>query len=145
MLLRSLLVASISSTRVLLLPALSMLSFLSKPDRSFLFNVDRNPVLHAVLRKTFYDQFCGGETGAETRACVRRFKELGFRGVILTYAKETLFDHHTKTQHAHGQGQGGALSSSAIDPDIESWRTGTLETAAQIDEGDFLAIKYVSI
>ncbi|KAK2052197.1 proline dehydrogenase [Colletotrichum caudatum] len=138
-LLRSLLITTISSNRPLLLPALKTLSFLAKPGRTLLFDVDRNPVLHAVLRKTFYDQFCTGETAAETRACVQRLKALGFRGVILTYAKETVFDHLTQSAVEHGKVSGASVG--GFDADIEDWKRGTLETAAQIEGGDYLAIK----
>ncbi|KAK1580106.1 proline dehydrogenase [Colletotrichum navitas] len=138
-LLRSLLITTISSHRLLLIPALKTLSFLAKPGRTLLFDVDRNPVLHAVLRKTFYDQFCTGETAAETRACVQRLKALGFRGVILTYAKETVFDHLTQSAIEHGKVSGASVG--GFDADIEDWKRGTLETAAQIEEGDYLAIK----
>ncbi|KAK2028028.1 proline dehydrogenase [Colletotrichum zoysiae] len=138
-LLRSLLITTISSHRTLLIPALKTLSFLAKPGRTLLFDVDRNPVLHAVLRKTFYDQFCTGETAAETRACVQRLKALGFRGVILTYAKETVFDHLTQSAVEHGKVSGASVG--GFDADIEDWKRGTLETSAQIEEGDYLAIK----
>ncbi|KAJ0167398.1 putative proline dehydrogenase, mitochondrial [Colletotrichum tanaceti] len=139
-LLRSLLITTISSHRLLLIPALKTLSFLARPGRPAILDVDRNPVLHAVLRKTFYDQFCTGETAAETRACVQRLKGLGFRGVILTYAKETVFDHLTQSAVEHGK-VSGASSVGGFDADIEDWKRGTLETAAQIEEGDYLAIK----
>ncbi|KAF2193672.1 FAD-linked oxidoreductase [Zopfia rhizophila CBS 207.26] len=148
MLLRSLLIAGISSNHFLLLPGLSILSFLSKPGRGILFNVDRNPVLHAILKKTFYDQFCAGETEAETKACVRQLKDLGFRGIILTYARETVFDHRTNT--AHGLGAAALESENSnvpVEPKVkhcsnmEAWRTGTLETIDLIEEGDYLAVK----
>ncbi|KAI8245237.1 Proline dehydrogenase 1 [Colletotrichum sp. SAR 10_99] len=139
-LLRSLLITTISSNRFLLIPSLYALSFLSKSSGSFLLDVDRNPVLHAILKKTFYDQFCAGETPEQTKACVDRLKALGFKGVILTYAKETVFDH--LTQSAHETGKTAAASGIAgVDSEIESWRCGTLETAAQVGEGDILAIK----
>ncbi|OHE97315.1 proline dehydrogenase [Colletotrichum orchidophilum] len=138
-LLRSLLVTTISSNRLLLIPALKTLSFLAKPGRTILFDVGRNPILHKILRTTFYDQFCTGETPQETKACVQSLKDLGFRGVILTYAKETVFDHLTQSSIEHGKLVGA--SADGFDADIESWKKGTLETAAQIEEGDYLAIK----
>ncbi|KAK0370147.1 proline dehydrogenase [Colletotrichum limetticola] len=138
-LLRSLLVTTISSNRFLLIPALKTLSFLAKPGRTILFDVDRNPILHKILRKTFYDQFCTGETPQETKATVQSLKDLGFRGVILTYAKETVFDHLTQSSVEHGKLVGA--SADGFDEDIESWKKGTLETAAQIEQGDYLAIK----
>ncbi|KAF6811074.1 proline oxidase [Colletotrichum musicola] len=138
-LLRSLLITTVSSNRLLLIPSLRALSFLVKPGRGWLFDVDRNPVLHGILKKTFYDQFCAGETADQTRACVQRLKALGFRGVILTYAKETVFDHLTQTAQEHGKAS--AVVVDGVDTEIESWRQGTLETAAQVGEGDYLAIK----
>ncbi|KAM0807598.1 putative Proline dehydrogenase [Seiridium cardinale] len=143
MLIRSLLIAGISSKRMLLLPSLKILSFLSKPGRGFLFNADTNPVIHTILKKTFYDQFCAGETGPETRQCVRRLKDLGFKGVILTYARETVFDHKTKTADVQGVDSQEIANSSqpAFCSQIEEWRAGTMETTELIDEGDYLAVK----
>jgi hypothetical protein len=144
MLLRSLFIATVSSNKFLLLPSLRLLSFFSKPDRSFLFNVDRNPVLKAVLKRTLYNQFCAGETESETKACVQQLKDLGFKGVILTYAKETVFDTKTKTSdHLSSTSKKYHEMQAAVtnDTDIESWRVGTLKTADLISEGDILAIK----
>jgi hypothetical protein len=144
MLLRSLFIATVSSNKFLLLPSLQLLSFFSKPNRNFLFNVDRNPVLKAILKRTLYNQFCAGETELETRACVQQLKDLGFKGVILTYAKEMVFDnksksanHHSSTSEKYHEMQ-AAVSN---DTDIEAWRVGTLKTADLISEGDILAIK----
>lgn len=144
MLLRSLLTSTVSSTPSLLLPSLSILSWLSKPGRALLFNIERNPILHAILKKTFYNQFCAGETEKETRACVRQLKDLGFRGVILTYAKEIVFDHTTKTSHGFGCVSDSSKESSGVikqDPQIEAWKVGTLQTVDLIGDGDILAIK----
>lgn len=150
MLLRSLLVATISSNRFLLLPSLSILSFLCKPGRGFLLSVDKNPLLHAVLKKTFYEQFCAGETKPETKHTVQQFKDLGFRGVILTYAKETVFNHSTKTEQALGVAEiemkekdGSVETKLKKCANTEAWRKGTLETIDLLGEGDYLAMKYV--
>lgn len=148
MLLRSLLLATISSNRFLLLPSLSVLSFLSKSRRGFLFDVERNPILHTILKKTFYDQFCAGETRAKTKACVRQLKDLGFRGVILTYARETVFDHRTNAQHGL-DATTFENQDTLSDPKVihcthtENWRKGTLETLDLVEAGDYLALKYV--
>lgn len=143
-LLRSLLIATISSHRFLLLPALHTLQFLTaRSHTSTLLSVDKNPIIHGVLKTTFYNQFCAGETGQETKHTVRALKDLGFRGVILTYARETMFDHRTKAQLAHFDSANaeGSVGPAAHDADIEDWRRGTLETAALVEDGDFLAIK----
>ncbi|PVI04672.1 FAD-linked oxidoreductase [Periconia macrospinosa] len=141
MLMRSLFISGISSNRFLLIPSLRLLSFLSKPDRSYLFNVDRNIVLHGILKKTFYDQFCAGETLEETHACVQKFKKLGFKGFILTYAKEVVLDQSTKDGTGLEEEVNVAKATDQPDKYIEHWRTGTLQTMKQIGSGDILAIK----
>jgi len=148
MLLRSLVIATISSRKYLLIPSLSVLSFLSKPGRGTLLNVDKNPFIHALLKRTFYDQFCAGETEGEAKATCRHIKDLGFRGVLLTFAKETVFDHRTLTEHSVGEAALVAKETGApLDPkvaqnaDIETWRHGTLQTIDLLGETDYLAVK----
>jgi hypothetical protein len=144
MLLRSLMIATISSNKFLLLPALQLLSFFSKPNRSFLFNVDRNPVLKAILKRTLYEQFCAGETEKETKACVQQLKGLGFKGVILTFAREMVHDTKSKTDNHHSSTSDKyheMHKAVTNDTDIDAWRVGTLKTADLISEGDILAIK----
>ncbi|KAF2830232.1 pyrroline-5-carboxylate reductase [Ophiobolus disseminans] len=144
MLLRSLFIATVSSNKYLLTPSLHILSFFAKPNRSFLFNVDRNPVLKALLKPTLYNQFCAGETERETTKCVSQLKGLGFKGVILTFAKETVFDNKTQTaDHLSSTTKKFHEMEAAVtdDTDIEAWRVGTLKTVDLISEGDILAIK----
>jgi hypothetical protein len=142
MLLRSLFIATVSSNKFLLIPSLHLLSFFSKSGRSYLFNVDRNPVLKAILKRTLFNQFCAGETEQETRALVKLLKDLGFKGVILTYAKEMVFDHKTKSANHHATEEiVEEHVAAAHDADIETWRTGTLKTLDLISEGDILALK----
>jgi pyrroline-5-carboxylate reductase len=146
MFLRSLLVATISSKKWLLLPSLRILDFLSKPHRTWILNLEKNPILYAILKKSFYDQFCAGTTPAETRTCVNALKNLGFRGVILTYASEMVFDHKSGSDHSPGAAAEATKEEGAgvkIDNVIESWRAGTVGTIDLIDEGDILAIKWV--
>ncbi|KAJ5887466.1 hypothetical protein N7495_007507 [Penicillium taxi] len=145
-LLRSLLIATISSKPFLLDSSLWAISILSKPDRGFLFNVDRNPILHSILKNTFYNQFCAGENGTEVKATIRQLKDMGFRGVIMTYAKETVFDRRTSTKEGptilDAENDNGLSSSQAVHCDnIDSWRKGTLETIEQLEDGDYLAVK----
>jgi hypothetical protein len=148
MLLRSMLIATISSRRYLLTPSLSILSFLSRSERSTLFNVDKNPFIHAFLKKTFYDQFCAGETEREAKATCQQLKDLGFQGVLLTFAKETVFDHRTLTEQSVGQAALENMESrSHLEPktlqnaDIDTWRQGTLQTIDLLGETDYLAVK----
>lgn len=127
------------------------MSILSKPNRGFFLNVDRNPILHCILKKTFYEQFCAGENAGETKATIKELKDMGFRGVIMTYAKETVFDHRTNTQQGLGVAALEAKKhGEQLDPrlahcaNIEVWRKGTMETVEQLEAGDYLAVKYVS-
>jgi hypothetical protein len=146
MFLRSFLVATISSKKWLLLPSLRILDFFSKPHRTWIFNLEKNPILYAILKKSFYDQFCAGTTPAETRTCVKALKDLGFRGVILTYASEMVFDHKSGNDHSPGAAAEETKEEETgvkIDNVIESWRAGTVGTIDLIDEGDILAIKWV--
>lgn len=147
MLLRSLFIAAVTSHRFLLLPTLSILHFLTRPHPSALFSVNRNPVLHTLLQKTFYNQFCAGEDEHQTRQCIRSFKELGFCGVILTYARETVFDHKTQSAHAllgsdHQETASNRTSLTEVkDIYIQKWSEGAMESLAMIDSGDLLALK----
>ena len=141
MLLRSLFINTVSSHPLLLSPTLRALKFLCKPGRTWIFDVDRNPLLHAILKATFYRQFCAGESPSETRAVVQSLKDLGLRGVILTYAKETVFDVHDKA--VSGPDTENLVSGDNITscPSISAWREGTLKTIDLVDEGDYLALK----
>lgn len=124
------------------------MSILSKPNRPWLFNVDRNPILHGILKKTFYEQFCAGENSIETKATIRELKDMGFRGVIMTYAKETVFDHKSQEQHGMGvfaldSGEKGERFDARVlhCASIEAWREGTLKTVDMMEEDDYLAVK----
>ncbi|KAL4735373.1 FAD-linked oxidoreductase-like protein [Aspergillus similis] len=149
-LLRSLLIATISSKPYFLLPSLSALSFLCKPRAGSLFNVDRNPILHFILKATFYRQFCAGETPNEVRSTIRQLADMGFQGTIMTYAKETVFDAKTKTQTGLGVTNGPgkqegtepmAARGETFCPQIEAWRKGTVETIDLLGANDYLALK----
>ena len=108
-------------------------------------NVEKNPLLHAVLKKTFYEHFCAGENATEVKATISGIKKMGFKGVILTYAKEIVIDasRHERESGAHLQ----KLEAQEISPqalaDIESWRSGVLHTLSMAGENDFLALKLV--
>lgn len=83
----------------------------------------------------------------ETRSCVQQLKDLGFKGVILTYAKELVFDHKTQSLQVDEKMKEskGVDSALGIDPTIEEWRVGTLKTVDLIEKDDILAIKCVMI
>jgi hypothetical protein len=142
MLLRSFLIAAVSSHRWLLTPSLSVLSFLSKPRKSLL-SVENNPILHAIFKKTLYNHFCAGENSAEVTTTIKQIKDMGFRGVILTYAREVVINASGKgstTNIQQPESFSGDLKAFQ-DPDIEAWRKGVLETVKMVGQGDYLALK----
>lgn len=140
---RSLFISAISSKPYLLRPSLSVLSLLCKPHKSILFDVDRNVVLHWIMKSVFYKQFCAGETHDEVKSTIRHFKDMGFQGAIMTYAKETVFDHRTKAQQGLGITKNAEqdVSGNTFCPHIEAWRKGTVETVELLGKDDYLAVK----
>jgi hypothetical protein len=139
-LLRSLLINSISSKPFLLGPSIFFLNLLCQSSNTFFFDIERNKLLGWIVKRTIYKQFCAGENAEEVRNTMKEMKDLGFKGTILTYAKETVFD--SRTNQAHGQGV--ATRSAKQDgqcKSIEAWRKGALETVEMLGEGDQLALK----
>ena len=68
---------------------------------------------------------------------------LGFKGTILTYAKETTFNQKTETANGFGVASHEDKTASDICPSIEAWRQGTVDTVRMLGEGDQLAVKYM--
>ncbi|CAH0020940.1 unnamed protein product [Clonostachys rhizophaga] len=147
MLWRSLLIATVSTHRFLLGPALSILSFFSKP-RKGLFSLQDNLLLRKVFKGTLYNHFCAGENSQEVKATISNIKHMGFRGVILTYAAEVVVDKTSEKVIANGIVQSkdetapGTLREHPQDQGIEEWRKGVLKTVGMIGEGDYLALKF---
>lgn len=149
-LLRSLLIATVSSHRALLAPSLAILSFLAQP-RGRLFSIEKNPILYMLFKRTIYNHFCAGENEREVTSTIRGIKDMGFKGVILTYAREVVLDHSTRKEapvKSHGSStEGGVVARSdghietSDDDAIVAWRAGVLETVGMVRESDFLAIK----
>jgi proline dehydrogenase len=127
LLLRSLMITSILSSRRLLEFSLPILGRIANSN-STLANPDRNPLLHVLVRRFLYDHFAAGETKAQVKRTVIKIKNMGFTGVILGYARETIAQSGTEVQK---------LSATPIG----DWRNGTLRTLELIGDGDFLAIK----
>nr|CEG05710.1 unnamed protein product [Fusarium clavum] len=137
---RSLLINAVSSRPWLLIPSLHILQRLSHASNPYLFNVSRNPLLKSFLKHSFYKQFCAGETPAETQATMKQLQDMGFKGTILTFAKETVFDCKT------GKEQGLGIETLKDNDrqwceNIAAWRDGTLKTVELLREGDQLATK----
>lgn len=142
MLLRSLLITTISSHRWLLTPALKFLSLIVHPRMSLL-DVNKNTILHRVMKTTFYNHFCAGENGTEVRATIGNIKDMGFKGVILTYAREVVVDASKASAETAATDREPEVSTigSSNNADIEAWRQGVLETAGMVGKGDILALK----
>ncbi|CAF3459248.1 unnamed protein product [Fusarium graminearum] len=137
---RSLFINAVSSRPWLLIPSLHLLQKLSHAGNPYLFNVSRNPLLRTILKHTFYKQFCAGETGAEAQATMKELQDMGFKGTILTFAKETVFDSKTGKEQGHGIETSTTNECQWCD-NIEAWRDGTLKTVELLREGDQLATK----
>ncbi|PYI26221.1 FAD-linked oxidoreductase [Aspergillus indologenus CBS 114.80] len=139
-LLRSLLVTTVSSHPLLLGPSLSILSFLSK-SRSLLLDVERNPLIYWFLRKTFYDHFCAGEKEDEVHRTIQQIKSTGVKGVILTYTRETVQDSRTEEQRFANTNALEKAASTDTCEHIQAWREDVLRTVDMLGPGDFLAPK----
>ncbi|KAK2775629.1 proline oxidase [Colletotrichum kahawae] len=140
-LLRSLLVATISSNSFLLSPALGVLKFLNDSPRFWAFNVEKNPLLHGLMKKTMYNHFCAGENQAEVTSTISEIKRMGFRGAILTYAREIVVDNRTEEEVGKGLVESKSEVEVERDSGIEAWREGVLTTVEMVGEGDILALK----
>lgn len=137
-LLRSWFLAAISSKPHLLHASLACLLWLTSTPGGIFVNVNKSPVLHFVRKNTFYKQLCAGETASEARRTLRQTRDFGFRGTILTYAKETSFDQVTNKVHR----QRAATETNRGECEyIGPWAEGTLETVDLLGEGDQLALK----
>ncbi|KAK4980884.1 hypothetical protein LTR28_013155 [Elasticomyces elasticus] len=121
---RTYVITTVSSSAYLLDICSALLRRLLE-SKSVLTNVDRNPILRAILRQTFYKQFCSGSTRAEVQATIQGLQKCGYEGVILEYALEVL------------KGEAGDEK-----VDIEKWRKGMLDTISMANTGDFVGLKW---
>lgn len=101
---------------------------------------ETNPLLRWIIRKTFYHQFCAGENAAEVKKTIDGLKTLGYRGVILGYAREVVMDQkHTDDLAACGD---PAVAEECIRNEITPWAQGTRATVELTAPGDFVALKF---
>lgn len=145
-LLRSWAITGVSSYPLLLTPALKLMSLIAHSS-SPLLNPDRNPILHFLLKKTFYAQFCAGETTKEVQTTAQGLRNVGFRGIILSYGKEIVLEKGEKarllSRSAAYSTEPCSLEDQAnISQDVAAWRRGTLATVGMTEEGDFVALKF---
>lgn len=115
---------------------MSKLAYAQSP----ILSPDNNPLLRYFLKKTFYRQFCAGENAAEVKKTVDGLKSIGFKGVILAYAKEVVLD---EKQAGNLESCGETEAAEAcIKNEIIPWAQGTLETVRLASPGDFVALKF---
>jgi proline dehydrogenase len=108
-------------------------------SQSPILSPDTNPLLRYFLKRTFYRQFCAGENATEVKHTVDSLKSIGFKGVILGYAKEVVMD---ETQTASLSSCEGETAEACIRNEIIPWTNGTLETVKMTCPGDFVALKF---
>ncbi|KAL3425385.1 proline oxidase/dehydrogenase [Phlyctema vagabunda] len=136
---RSSMVMSVSSSPILLKPSLVAMNVLAH-TKSPILSPDSNPFLRFFLKRTFYKQFCAGENAVEVKKTVNGLKGIGFKGVILGYAKEVVL---TASQKANLESCGESETAErCIKEEIIPWAKGTLETVRLADPGDFVALKF---
>jgi proline dehydrogenase len=138
-LIRSYLITSISSYPVLLRPSLAALSFLAHA-KSPLLSPDTNPLLRHALKRTFYAQFCAGETPTEVRSSIAELKSLGYKGVILGHAKEVVMSKDET--NAFDSSMDCSEQERCNAEDIGTWKTNTIATIDLAQKDDFVALKF---
>ncbi|KAJ5537240.1 Proline dehydrogenase [Penicillium frequentans] len=137
LLLRSLVLTSLMTSKIFLKPALALLNVLSNSN-SALLNADRNPVLNKLLRWTVYNHFCAGTNRKEVSKTVAQIKGIGYQGVILGYSREIVLAPNEKLASSDS---GTTTYSDKCYETVEEWKNGTLETLRMVGAGDFLAVK----
>ncbi|KAJ5674524.1 Proline dehydrogenase [Penicillium maclennaniae] len=135
--LRSLLLTSLMSSKIFLKPALSVLNLVTN-SKSAILDPDQNLFLNKILRWTVYDHFCAGTNRAEVSKTVAEIKKIGYQGVILGYSKEIVIDPNEKL--AQDETSSATYSEKCYEM-VEEWKHGTLDTLSMIGSGDFLAVK----
>ncbi|RAL04484.1 putative proline oxidase Put1 [Aspergillus ibericus CBS 121593] len=133
--LRSLLFTSVMASP-LLRPCLSVLKYMVD-SQSVLFSPGRNPVVNYLLRRTIYDHFCAGINETEVRNTVQEMRTLGFKGVILGYARESI----AKVEDID-QTQSAEAKQEVLDRAVDEWKQGTLRTLKMSGKGNYLAVKF---
>lgn len=143
-LLRSFVLTSLSSYPILLAPSLRVLAYLAHSSSPFL-SPDRNPLLHFILKRTFYAQFCAGETTTEVKKTAADLKSMGFQGTILAYGKEIVLEKGEKLRIIAGEAGADKLKiekDAGTRKDVQAWKDGTMKTVGMTEPGDFVALKF---
>lgn len=89
-----------------------------------------------IVKNFMYDHFIAGENASQVRARVADMKNLGFRGVILGYAREVNITGGV-AQH----GSESSVTKEAGESAIREWRDDLMNTISLLQPGDFLSVK----
>lgn len=144
LLIRSLAINQFLSSPFLVKPGLKIAGLMAH-SKSWLLSPDRNPIIHAVLRPTFYAQFAAGKNATEVGRTISELKNIGFSGVIVGYAKECVVDHAKGKEGVAECEKKSAMASLSLDEEIlKSWIDGNLESVKMVGKGDFVALKFVA-
>lgn len=119
---------------MLLAPSLRIMMFLAH-SQSPMLNPDGNPILRFLLKKTFYANFCAGETRNEIQKTVDGLKDIGFSGVILAYAKEIVL------QKNHDLSKCKDVDYAEAKAEVQAWKEGNMKTVGLTKSGDFVGLK----
>lgn len=93
------------------------------------------------MKKTFYAQFCAGENQKEIKRTVKGIKDLGYEGVIFSYAKEVVMDKSAQNDLKDCSEKDQTLKEESLKREILPWKEGTIETVKLAEPGDFVALK----
>ena len=137
-LLRSYALTALSTYPLLLSPSLRVLSYVANSS-SALLNPDRNPIIRYLLKKTFYAQFCAGETIDEVKRTVKGLKDMGYKGVILGYGREIVLKKDNKLEACSPPTEVEVQHNKDV---VQAWKEGNLKTVEMAEEGDFIALKF---
>lgn len=133
--LRTYMITRMSSSPLLLSTCFYLLRAMLDSDSIF-FSPRRNRVIGAILRHTFYTQFCAGETPTEVRRTAQGIRDLGFKGIMLEFALEVLDDKPSAA------GKAVVVDEAKVAREIETWRRGMLDSITITEAGDFVGLKW---
>lgn len=109
-------------------------------SKSAFLSPDTNPLLRFFLKHTFYKQFCAGENAREVQRTVTSLRNIGYRGVILGYAREVVMEESEAAQLASCGADEAAEA--CIRQEIIPWAEGTRRTVEFAGPEDFVALKF---
>ncbi|KAE8351941.1 FAD-linked oxidoreductase-like protein [Aspergillus coremiiformis] len=135
-LLRSVLLTSAMASP-LLPPLISLLKYVVD-SKSPLLHPSTNPITNSILRATIYNHFCAGVNETEVRKTVQDMKTLGFKGVILGYARESVAKIDADGPHVEEWKNAPIIADRAVD----EWKEGNLRTLKMVGKGDYINIKF---